>query len=130
MALHWDWKEKIGEITLEQKSESGGWKQFPLSLYEGNAFLIMLSENDEDNTFQMFGFFADKAHAKNCLGLNKKGGYTENMYDRAYSRFTRLRLNKKKSRNAADLAALFAQAFNNITIEIYSEEEKHDADNG
>ena len=88
MALTWEWSEKCGEITLEQKTESGDWRQFPLSLYKGNAFLIMLAENDEDNTYQMFGFFADKEHAKACLGLARSkarrdtGSYRENNWAR------------------------------------------------
>lgn len=124
MALHWQWDEKCGEITVEQKDETGNWQQFPVSLYEGNAFLIMLYENSENKTWTMFGFFADKNHAKNCLGLNKKQDYGVNIYDRDMVRFTRLRLNKKKYHYTKDLVTMFSQAFSRITIEIYSEEEK------
>lgn len=122
MGLSWDWNGKCGEITLEQKRSDGTWKQFPITLYQGNAFLIMLSENDEDNTYQMFSFFTGKEHAKNCLGLSK--GYTENIFQRDYQRFTKLRLNKKKYSYTKDLVEMFVRAFDNITIEIYSEEEK------
>ena len=127
MALTWEWKEKCGEITLEQKNESGDWRQFPLSLYKGNAFLIMLAENDADNTYQVFGFFADKEHAKACLGLTRSKSKHDtggNLYDTPYMRFTKIRLNKAKYPYAKELVSLLAQAFDNITIEIYSEEEK------
>lgn len=118
MSLNWRWENKCGEIILEQKTASGDWKQFPLALYQGNAFLIMLSENDEDDTYQMYSFFADKEHAKNCLGL-KKG--TDNIFCSENTRWAKIRLNKSKYSYAKDLAAMVAQAFDNITIEIYSE---------
>lgn len=127
MALTWEWKEKCGEVIVEQETESGDWQQFPLSLYKGNAFLIMLAENDDDNTYQMFGFFADKEHAKACLGVARsksKHDNGRNLYDTPYMRFVKLRLNKAKYPYAKELAAMFVQAFDNITIEIYSEEEK------
>ena len=67
--------------------------------------------------------FADKQHAKNCLGLNKKGGYGENSYNTPYNRFTKLRLNKAKYRYTKDLVALFVEAFDEIEIELFTEEE-------
>ena len=121
MALHWQWDEKCGEITVEQKDETGNWQQFPVSLYTGNAFLIMLYEEEDAKTWQMFGFFADKDHAKNCLGLNKKQDYGVNIYDRDMVRFTKLRINKKKYRYTKDLVSMFVQAFGSIVIEVVSE---------
>ena len=121
MALTWEWNRKCGELTLEQKRPDGTWEQTPISLYQGNAFLIMLAENDEDNTYQLFSFFSGKDHAKNCLGLSK--GYTKNIFLDDSTRISRLRLNKKKYSYTKELVELFVRAFDDITIEIYSEEE-------
>lgn len=126
MALNWNWKDKCGEITLVQKIQEGEEKEYTISLYQGNAYLIMLHEHiDGDGTdvYDLFGFFNDKAHMKNCLGLNKKGGYIENIYERPYQKFTKLRINKAKYRHTSELVAAFAEAFTKIEIEIYSEED-------
>lgn len=126
MALHWNWEEKIGEATLVIKDDTGSDKEATLSLYKGNAFLIFLHEYKDENGVDMYNlwsFWADKEHAKNCLGLNKKQGYTENMYERPYSRLNRFRFNKGKNIYVKDLVPLLAQAFDNITIEIFSDEE-------
>lgn len=127
MALTWEWKEKCGEVIVEQKTESGDWRQFPLSLYTGNAFLIMLYEYQEDgkDMYSMYSFWSDKRHAQNCLGLDKKNGYTENIYaNKPYERFLKFRLDKRKCRYLKDIVPLLTQAFDNITIEIYSDDEQ------
>lgn len=125
MALLWDWNEKCGEATLWEKRNDGTEQEFPLTLYKGNAFLIMLYEfTDDDGTdkYDMVGFFVDKDHAKNCFGLNKKGGHTDNMYEREWQKITRIRLNKSKYPYTKELVQMLSQAFDNITIEIYSED--------
>ena len=121
MALSWKWDNKIGEITLEQTRGGDDKQKFSLSLYEGNAYLIMLAETDE--TYNMFSFWLDKQHAKNCLGLNKREGKTENIYDTGFQTFTRVKLNRAKitAAKTRELCGLFAEAFKNITIEIYTE---------
>ena len=123
MALHWDWDEKCGEATLVQRQEDGTDAEFKLGLYTGNAYLIMLYEWQEDgkNMWNMFSFWAGKDHMKNCLGLNKKQGYTENIHDRPYSKLTKFRLHKTKCRYLKDIVAALTQAFDNITIEIYAD---------
>ena len=124
MALNWLWKDKCGEITLVQKIDAEGNEQeFPITLYDGNCYLIMLHEYKENgqDMYNLFGFFSDKAHMKNCLGLNKKDGYTSNIYNTPYQRFTKVKLNKNKCRYFKDIVAAFAQAFDNLTIEIVNE---------
>lgn len=128
MSLNWEWNEKCGEITLEQyRNDLGETKKFPLTLYKGNAFLIMLHEfKDEESgedMYNMAGFFLDKEHAKNCLGLNKKRGYGDNIYQTDYQRISKLRINKNKYPYTKDLVQMFVQAFDNITIEVVSEED-------
>jgi len=118
MALYWDWKESVGDAIFEINNES----EVRITLYEGNALLIMLQEYQEDgeDMYNMFGFWVDKAHMKNCLGLAK--GY-DNSYDSDYIRLKKIRLNKTKSRNYKDIISALVKAFDNIEIEIYSEEE-------
>jgi len=118
MALQWSFKEKCGEVTM-RNSEGQEWA---LSLYEGNALLIMLHEYEQDSGsyYNLAGFFADKTHMKRCLGLEK--GYEENIYNTDASRITKLRLNKAKSHYVRDIVTSFAKAFDNITIEIYKED--------
>ena len=124
MALKWLWKDKCGEIEVEQTRE-GETHSYTLSLYEGNAFLIMLYEYKNkkgEDVYDMWSFFVDKTHAKRCLGLQKNGdGELLNLFDDTWQKFTKIRLNKAKSKYWKDHVTLFAQAFDNITIEIYTE---------
>lgn len=124
MAITWQWKDKCGEFITEQILDNEV-RQFTHSLYEGNCFLIMLNEWEEDgvNKYSLYSFFADETHAKNCLGLTK--GHT-NMWTDSWDRVIKIRINKKKSRNWKKIVTLFAQAFDNIEIEIYSEDDKND----
>lgn len=123
MAIHWDWKDKIGTATLVQTWPKEGEKEYTLHLYQGNAFLIMLNEWDEDGQtmWSMFNFFADKDHAKNCLGLNKKDPDSTNILNSGFNRVTKFRLSKKY-RYLKDLVPMLAQAFDDLTIEIYKED--------
>lgn len=128
--LRWDWKGKIGEMIINQKrkTDEGEWsKDYTISLYEGNAFMIMLSEykNEEgEDMWNMFSFFIDKTHAKKCLGLQKNGdGELVNIFDEGWQTLKVLRINKHKSKNWKDIINLFTQAFDSLTIELYTEGE-------
>lgn len=59
MAIRWEWENQIGELDIDQ-----GEKRFTMTVYQGNALMIILYETKEN--YQMFQFFADKAHFKNC----------------------------------------------------------------
>lgn len=124
MSLNWRWDEKCGEAIIEQtwKDET---KRFTKNLYEGNAFLIFLNEWEEDGVgkYSLYTFFADEAHAKRCLGINMNADKIyRNMFEDGYDKLVKLRVNKKKAHNWKKIITLFAQAFDNLEIEIYSEE--------
>lgn len=121
MALYWDWKEKVGEATFEQKG-----KEYTISLYKGNAFLIFIneyketdSEGVEHNMYNLYSFFCDEAHAKRCLGLTKG---TDNMFNDEYCRLTKIRLNKARYTCTNKLVSMLIKAFDNLDIEIYKED--------
>lgn len=123
MALNWRWEDKCGEAIIRQ-TISGETKEYTKSLYEGNAFLIFISEwkeNDKD-MYSLYTFFADETHAKRCLGLAKNWN-SDNIFTGGVDTLTKIRINKKRSRNWKKIVTLFAQAFDNIDIEIYSDEE-------
>lgn len=119
MSVNWNWNDKCGEITLVQSHTGEEDKEFTVSLYNGNCFLVMLYEYEEngEEMYNFFGFFSDKDHAKNCLGLNKKGGYDSNIYNTPYQKITKIKISKK-CRYFKDVVALFAQAFDSIVIEV------------
>ena len=126
MALNWLWDEKIGELIVESYR---GDKQFeyPVQLYEGNAFLIMLYEytDDEGNElYNMWNFFLNKTDAKKRLGLqeNEDGKFRNIFEDDTYRTIKKIRLNKTKSRNFKDIIEVFSKGFRNITIEIFTSE--------
>lgn len=126
MSLNWNWNNKCGEATLTQ-TINGKERNFTLSLYNGNAYLIFLHEYQNESgqdVYDLHSFWADKEHMKRMLGLDKKHGYSENCHADGLSRITKFRLNKKKCRNFTDIVAAVAKAFDDVTIEIYSEEEE------
>lgn len=126
MALNWYWKDKCGELIVSQKYEGEKAEEFIIDLYQGNAVLIMIyryKKNDED-WYNMWGFFADKGHMKRCLGLEKDAdGVKENIYNEDRCRFLKIRLNKAKNRYWKDIVTALATAFDDLTIELYSEKE-------
>lgn len=127
MSLNWNWDKKVGEVTFTQEID-GVKKDFISNLYNGNACLIMVyeytDENDGKEKYQLTGFFADKTHMKRCLGIDKRYKQTlgKNMYEDSWDRLTKIRLNKAKCRDVKDIVMAFYEAFNDITIELYTEE--------
>ena len=127
MSLNWNWDKKVGEVTFTQEID-GVKKDFVSNLYNGNACLIMVyeytDENDGKEKYQLTGFFADKTHMKRCLGIDKRYKQTlgKNMYEDSWDRLTKIRFNKAKCRDVKDIMMAFYEAFNNITIELYTEE--------
>ena len=112
MALHWKWDEKIGEANLIGVDGA----EFTLSLYEGNALLIMLHENGE--CWNMYSFWADKDHMMNCLGLSKSCNGDGNMYDRDGQRITKITINPDKSHNWKVFLPAMVRAWDHLDIEI------------
>lgn len=123
MALHWDWDGQIGEAIVQVMYGNKTVKDTTVKLYEGNALLIMLNEWEEEGEekWSMFGFFVDEQHAKEMLGLNKKNPKSYNVYTQPYALMKKIRINKAKSRYWKKLVKLFSDAFDEITIEFYSE---------
>jgi hypothetical protein len=79
------------------------------------------NERTDQDEYTLFNFFADKQHMKNCLGLNRKDGFTNNLFNDPRQTLKSIRINKKKYRYTKDLVAALTQAFDDITIELFSE---------
>lgn len=121
MALHWNFNDKIGEATIRSMMGDGSLKDNTVYLYQGNAFLIMLNEWEEDDEryWSMYSFFADVDHMKNCLGLSKG---TDNIFDRGdYIQLKEIKINKKRYSYTKQLVQALIKAFDQISIVIYSE---------
>lgn len=126
MALTWNWDNKVGEAIFARKMHSGETKEFTTNLYEGNAYLVFIYEWKEDDTekYNLQGFFLDKAHMKRCLGIDKrsKDTYGHNTYATDGNPLVKIRFNKAKSSNYKEIIPAFIEAFDNIDIEVYTEE--------
>ena len=109
MALHWEWKNKVGEVTDKHGRKS--------DLFTGNAFLIAVNRWEEDNEkyYNLAWFFADEKHAKNCLGLTKEYiDYSINDYNWRY-----LKLDSS-NKNIQKFISLIAKAkAKDLIIELY-----------
>ena len=125
MALHWNWDEKCGEAIFQQYSGTENQHEFVRTLYEGNSELIFLREWEENGNefYEMYMFFINKEHMEIGLGLKKDhGGNTENIFDTKMAKLVKLRLNKKKCHKLVEIVSVFVKAFDNLEIEIYSED--------
>lgn len=122
MAIQWRWDDKCGEAIIRQKFGDET-KEFTVFLYTGNCHLIFLNEWEEDKVkkYSLYNFWADKEHMKICLGLGKDKDY-DNMYDDGTTKLVKIRLNKKKCKYTKDIVNALVQAFDDINIEIFSEE--------
>ena len=116
MAIRWKWDEKCGEATLRQTAGDDA-REFTLSLYTGNCYLILLHDFEEDGTqmYNMHSFWADKKHMESCLGLTKG---KENIYS-GYQTFTKIRLDMEKCRYWKTIVPAIKKAFPDIVIELY-----------
>lgn len=117
--VYWDFDKKVGEAVIRQ-----GEREFTLNLYDGNAFLIFVDEFkdvDSEDMYYVWLFFADEKHAENCLGLDENGG--GNIFDEK-NMLVKVRINKKEYRYTSKLVKMLVKAFDEIQIEIYSEELK------
>ena len=127
MSLNWQWNSKCGELTFSvtPNGDKNEEREYTVSLYQGNAFLIFITEYKDETTgkdmYSLWNFWADKEHMKRCLGLVK--GY-ENLFSDDGCRFVKLRLDKSRNHYWKDIVTAVAQAFDEIQIELYKEEEK------
>lgn len=70
MGLMWNFDKRIGIVELTDKQTE---QKYEWSLYQGNAFAIMINEKigDNEDLYRVENFWADEEHAKRCLGLAK-----------------------------------------------------------
>lgn len=120
--LHWDFKQKIGEVEIFNYD-----KAVTYNLYQGNAFLIMLYEYEENGKamYSMHNFFTDETHAKRCFGVDKKDSrsYGHNIFNQPQYKMLKIKLNKSRygDKNTQKLVKMLLEAFNELTIEFYEE---------
>ena len=69
MALRWDWKDKMGDMTICQKHKDGTQATFKVNLYFGNCMALAIYEYEKDGEkwHQLYWFLADEQHLKNIL---------------------------------------------------------------
>lgn len=120
MSLNWNWSDKVGTLEAVVDAYEGEnlvKKPHTFTLYQGNALLIVLDEKEEEYT--LYSFFADEAHAKNMMGMNKKQGYTDNIIARWG--WKKIRINTKKYTKTEKLVGLLLKGLPDLTIELYAE---------
>ena len=118
MALHWDWKEKAGQVTVVDHLG----KEYTANWCEGNGLMIVLNEWEENGeTYWSMGwFFADIEHAKNCLGITKG---KKNMWTEDGMKITKLTINRKYSTQWKKLVDVMTKGFPEIDITLYNDED-------
>lgn len=112
--LTWNWKDKIGKWVISQNG-----KEFELNIYECNGLAVILDEFQNANgeeVYNLYGFFSDKTHLKNCLGLSKD--FPENIYT---NELLRIELIRCKTSNILASEILKAKWTNDIEIKLISD---------
>ena len=110
--LVWSWKEKVGQADIQN-----GNRLVTVNLYQGNAYLIFIEEWEDENgkgKYLLHTFFADKTHMKRLLGLDKKGGYTENHLQDVKA----IRLDANKCKHACEIVDAFIRANDDIVCSV------------
>lgn len=69
MALQWNWKDKMGKLTIRQKG-----KKFNVNIYSGNALAVFVYEYTfgGKEMYSLYDFFADKKHVSKIISNRKK----------------------------------------------------------
>jgi len=126
MALRWEWNRSCGTAVIEQRIHDET-KEYDMTLYEGNAYLIMLHEFNENGKekYEMFSFWLDKEHMQRMLGISNRGKRVDtNTLDQPYNRLKSIRLDKSRCQNVVEIAKALLQAFDDISIKVYTSEKK------
>lgn len=123
MALTWQWKDVAGKALIQQ-TFGDETRDFVLTLYEGNAYLIFMNEYEENgkDMYSVHSFWVDKAHMNRCLGLEKKNPDSYNMYNTPMNKLLKIKLNKAHCQYIKQIVSALVQAFDELEIEIYNEE--------
>ncbi len=121
MSLNWNWSDKCGTLEAVCENAKGEKVLNTFDLYQGNALLIIIAEYKENNedVYTLYSFFADEAHAKNMMGMNKKQGYTDNIIARWG--WKKIRINTRKYSKTEKLVGLLLKGLPDLTIELYAE---------
>ena len=116
--LNWSFEHKVGEVEIFNRD-----KVVTYSLYQGNAFLIMLYEYVENghDMYTMHNFFADETHAKRMFGLDKrwKDTYGKNYFNQPEYKMQKIKIKKDEYSYTKKLVNMLIEAFDNINVEIY-----------
>lgn len=113
MSVNWLWKNKLGE--MHYKTPKGKYKTI---LYCANCLGCEIYHNDKEHyTFQ--GFWNNKEHLQNILGLTKK--YKNNNVYKDMGLY-KVRLNTFWLKDTMIIAKEFAKA--KIKVELYYKEIK------
>lgn len=69
MALQWNWKDKMGKLTIRQKG-----KKFNVNIYSGNFLAVFVYEYTDggNEMYSLYDFFADKKHCDNIIKNHKR----------------------------------------------------------
>ena len=69
MALQWNWKDKMGKLTIKYKG-----KKYNIDIFTGNALAVLIHEykdSDGNEMYVLYDFFSDKKHIKNIISNRK-----------------------------------------------------------
>lgn len=119
MGLNWTWTDKMGEVLFMNTVPNP--KGIRTMIYQGNALMIWVDENPEDNTYTLNNFASDFEHLKNMLGLNSHKGYEKTNLFNTWN-IKEIRLNTRY-KSVQRIVELLARAKTDITITLYHEEE-------
>ena len=69
MALQWNWKDKMGKLTIRRKM-----KKHCINIYSGNFLAVFVYEYTDGGKemYSLYDFFSDKKHCDNIIKNHKR----------------------------------------------------------
>lgn len=118
MSVNWLWKSEKGEFVYKCKDGEFKGEKFKVGMYGGNCLCAHIyrfkklneQTGKKEKYYNFWGFWNDIEHLKNCLGMNPKKGYKDDMYkDDSMYQLVKIRVNAFYP-EMMKVAELFAKA--------------------
>ncbi|MDE6947841.1 MAG: hypothetical protein K2P14_11710 [Anaeroplasmataceae bacterium] len=122
MSVNWNWKQKMGVMTLKQSTPNTKDVRLKICIYQANCLGALIREYKDTETkkdmYYFWGFWNDTEHLKRCLGIVK--GY-DNIYADDWQIIEKIKLNTYY-KDCLKIADCFTKV--GVKVELYYKEIK------
>jgi len=84
MSVNWLWKNELGYMKYKVTDTKNNKKAtVKVDMYAANCLGCYIQNHKKEGTYTFLGFWNDKQHLRNCLGLS--GQYKDDMYSKEHN---------------------------------------------